>query len=64
MQVRRIRIASAYEGEPRRHVGEELREFLRGRVIRRNREEADLARARNEDGLVVWSSGQVGGITR
>ena len=62
--MRRIRIASAYDGEPRRHVGDELREYLRGRVIRRNREEADMARARNEDGLAVWGNGQVGGVTR
>ena len=64
LQARRIRIESAFAGEPRRQVGDALRRFLRGRAVRRNRQEADLARTRTEDGLVVWGSGQVGGTTR
>ena len=63
-QVRRIRIATAFDGVPRKEVGDKLRDFLRGRVVRRNREEADIARTRDEDGLVVWADGQIGGTTR
>ena len=64
VQVARIKIDSAFDGVASRPLAIKLTNFLRGRAVRRNREEADLARTRTEDGDIIWGTGQVGGRTR
>ena len=44
-----------------RLAADRIRRFLRHRLVRRNREEADGHRQRTEDGDVVWPTGQIGG---
>ena len=62
-QVSEIRIPEAM-ATCDREVERRLREFVNGRRIRRNAEEAERMREVDREGRVIWGSGQVGGYQR
>ena len=66
LQVGRIRIGDALSnfGAMREGAMTAMARYLGDRVIRRNREEAKKHRVVDEDGDVVWGTGQIGGDRR